>query len=260
MLRKLIFVVCAVALTLASCGRQVTPDRGPGGGEAGLVSGQMQIKFATQGPLDFVNNFYVLAFNTSGTGTEPYAQNGSQQQNWLNYSFEIVVGQPNFASQVQVALWQFVTTQSTNGGTIKQPYRIQYNPQDIVLNPNCNGTQTQFCLTIYRHVFNGITATAAPSASPTAGATASAAPTSSPINGPASTWFVNWFVASPNGNPSGQVISAAGPFGVTDTTFIQQYDMTTAFDSPWTQGLPPVVPSAPSPSSQIVGGEVLNSP
>ncbi len=264
MLRKVIFAVCALALTLSSCGHQVTPDRGIGG----LTPGQMQIKFSTQGPLDFVNNYYVLAFNTSGTGSEPYAQFGNQQQNWLDWSFEIVVGQPNAGSQVQVSLWQFVSTQSINGGTIKQPYRLQYNPQDIVLNPNCNNTQTQFCVTINRQVFNGITATAAPSSSPSASPSSSPsptpsgspAPTSTPLNGPASTWFINWFVASPTGNPTGQVISAAGSFGITDTTFIQQYDMTTQFDSPWTQPLPPAVPAAPNPSSQIVGGEVVNSP
>jgi hypothetical protein len=55
-------------------------------------------------------------------------------------------------------------------------------------------------------------------------------------------------------------VAAAGPFGVTDTTFIKQYDVTAAFDQSWTQGRPPAVPQAPSAASQITGGEVLNNP
>ncbi len=226
----------------------------------------MQIKFSTQGTLDFVNNWYVLAFNTSGTGTEPYALYGSQQQNWLDYSFEIVVFQANAGSPVQAALYQFITSQAGNG-VLKQPVRKLFNPQDIVVTANCNGTQTQFCVTINRNpVFTGInasptptaSATISPSPSPTSSATSS--PTASPSNAPASIWFVNWFVASPTGSPAGQVIDAPGLTGPNDTTFKQQYDVTTSFDVPWTQPLPPAVFAAPGPSSQIVGGEVLNAP
>jgi len=248
MLRKLIFVVSAVAFTLASCGRQVTPNRTES--PSGLSSGQMQIKFTTQGTLDFVNNWYVLAFNTSGTGTEPYAKFGSQTQNWLDFSFEIVVFQPNANSQVQAALWQFGSTTGPNG---PQKQAVQIGPipsQDLFVTPNCNGSSTQFCVTLNRRIFITQFNFASPSPSPS----------STPMpGGVQNTWFINWFVASPGGNPPGQVISAAGPFGVTDNTFVQQYDVSTTFDTPWNQALPPAVPQAPSPASQIIGGEVLNS-
>jgi hypothetical protein len=249
MLRKLIFVVSAVAFTLASCGRQVTPNRTEA--PSGLSSGQMQIKFSTQGTLDFVNNWYVLAFNTSGTGTEPYAKFGNQAQNWLDFSFEIIVYQPNASSAVQAQLFQFGSTSGPNGPQ-KQPVRINVvNPQDLIVTPNCNGNQTQFCITLNRRIF----ITTFPFSSPSPG------PSGTPMpGGVADSWFINWFVAQPGGNPSGQVVSAAGPFGVTDNTFVQQYDVTATFDTPWTQAQPPAVPQAPSAASQIVGGEVLNSP
>jgi len=248
MLRKLIFVVCAVAFTLASCGRQVTPDRTSA--PSGLTSGQMQIKFQTQGQADFVNNWYVLAFNTTGTA-EPYAINGNQNQNWLNFSFVIRIFQPNASSALQAQLWQFVSAQGPNG-PLKQAVLIgPINPQDLVVTPNC-GTQTQFCVTLNRRIF--LTAYSCGSASP------SPAPTGSQSSCVGTTWFINWFVTSPVGNPVGQIVAAAGPFGVTDTTFIKQYDVTAAFDQSWTQGRPPAVPQAPSAASQITGGEVLNNP
>jgi hypothetical protein len=244
MLRKLIFVVCAVALTLASCGRQVTPNRTTS--PTGLTAGQMQIKFTTQGQADFVNNIYVLAFNTSGTGTEPYAINANQTNNWLNLSFEILIFQPNASSPVQAQVWQFVSSQGPNG-PLKTP-RILTGilPQDLIITPNCN-MQTTFCVTINRRIF---TNAFCPQTSPPAGGSACVA----------NTWFINWFVASPGGTPPGQLISSAGDFGVTDTTFVKQYDITTNFDFPWTQALPPAVPQAPSQASQITGGEVLNVP
>ncbi len=212
----------------------------------------MQIKFSTQGPADFVNNYYVLAFNTSGAGTEPYAINGNQTQNWLNFSYELVIYQANTSSAVQASLWQFVSTQSTNGGTIKTPVRVNViNPQDLFVIPNC-GSANQFCVTLNRTIF--VTAFTSPTPSPSP----SASP--GPPNGIANTWFINWFIASPAGSPSGQVISAAGTFGITDTTFNKLYDITTSFDQTWSQPLPPAVPAAPSQASQITGGEVLNVP
>lgn len=248
MLRKLIFVVSAVALTLASCGRQITPNRTTS--PSGLSPGQMQIKFSTQGTLDFVNNWYVLAFNSSGTGTEPYAKYGNQLQNWLNYSFEIIVFQPNAGSPVQASVWQFGSTSGPNG-PLKTPYAVQpIPPQNLFVTPNCNGSGTQFCITFNRQIF----ITTAPFASPSPAPSATGAP-----GGVANTWFINWFVAQPGGNPSGQVVSAAGPFGITDTTFMQQYDVSTTFDNPWNQSVAGV-PQAPSPASQIIGGEVLNNP
>ena len=222
----------------------------------------MQIKYTVQGPLDFVGNWYVLAFNlnctdTTGQTCEPYATYGNQTQNWHNWDFEIIVGQANSSSSVQYVMWQFQTQQTTNG-TQKVALRVPVAPQDIVLNPNCNGNQTQFCLTIFRRVFNGVQQTGV---SPT--------PTPAPVNGPGGVWYVNWMVASPQGGPGslapGAAVWAPGPQGINDQTF--QYpagspgiNVTTAFDLPWTGQLPPTWAQAPAPSAQVTGGEVINNP
>lgn len=269
MLRKLIFVVCVVAVTLTSCGRQVTPNR-TGTSASGLQPGFIEFKFNTYQPLDFTNVWYVFALNTSGTGTIPYAINGNAQQNWLNYSFEIVVYQLAGQSAPQARIIQFLIEPGTNGGTIKTPSPpLQLTPQQLILYPNCNGSQTQLCVQIDRHVLNGLLATPSPSpsasASPTASPSPSATPTAPPFNGP---MYINWFTVQPTtaeGNP-GQVIDAPGLSGPTDQTWLPAnppgglYDTSKTFDYTW-QGVPPpgwvqVTPAA----AQIKGGEVINTP
>lgn len=257
-MRKLMLVVCAFALTLSSCGRQVTPNR-TGAGANGLQAGQMQIKVTTQGPLDFVNNWYVLPFNLHCSGSpqncEPYAINGTGANNWLNWDFEMVVFQPNVASPLQTAFYQFVAPQSGPNTTQKAPVFLNnYSKQDLVVNPNCNGTNTQFCVTFNRRIFNGVQI--GPS------------PTPAPTKGPGGTWFVNWLVASPQagaGGPPGQVIFAPGQGQLNDQTF--QFpaanpgiDVTTAFDQQWLAQPSPPWMQAPNAAAQITGGEVINNP
>lgn len=275
MLRKLIFVLCAVAVTLTSCGRQVTPNR-TGTSANGLPSGFIELKFNTYQPMDFTNVWYVFVLNTSGTGGEPYALNGNQQQNWLNYSFEVVVYQLPGQSAPQASIIQFLIEPGTNGGTIKTPSRpFVVSPQQLVLYPNCNGSQTQLCVQIDRRIFAGLLFTPTPSPSPSASPTSS--PSTSPSPGPSvspttqpfgGSWFINWFTVNPTsaqGNP-GQVIDAPGQSGPNDLTWLPPnppggvYDTTTTFDFQW-QGVPPpgwvqVTPSA----AQIQGGEVINTP
>lgn len=268
MLRKLIFVVSAIALTLVACGRQVTPDR-TGTSSQGLQPGQMQIKFNTAGPMNFTSTWYVMVLNTSGTGTEPYAINGNPQQNWKDYSFEILVYQLPGQASPQAALFEFLNQQNLGGGTQKTAYGpLTYNPQNLQLNPNCNGQQTQLCVTVDRFLFAGLAqggATAAPSASPSASPSGSPGP--SPTTQPfAGVWFINWFTVSPStgAGAGGQVIDAPGLGGPNDASWLpplppsHNYDTATSFDAPWTAvaGWPQVANS----SAQIAGGEVLNNP
>ncbi|MFN2448569.1 MAG: hypothetical protein ABR508_02080 [Candidatus Baltobacteraceae bacterium] len=259
MVRNLMLVVCALALTLTSCGRQVTPNRADTGAN-GLHAGQMQIKYSTQAQLDFVNNRYVLAFDLFCTDVpqncEPYATYGTQLQNYRNWDFEMVVGQPNASSPVQVAFWQF-QTQSTVNGTQKVAIQAPFIPNvDIVINPNCDGNQMQFCLTINRRIFDGVQIANA---------------TPPPANGPGGVWYINWIVASPqggaNGQPAGTPSWAPGQQGVNDTTF--QFpdgnpglDVTQSFNLAWTaQPSPPWTQNAGTgPSGQVAGGAVINSP
>jgi hypothetical protein len=201
----------------------------------------MLVKFTTQGPLDFVNNWYVLAFDVDGKG-EPYALYANQANNWTNVNWEIIVEQPAGTASPQVLLWAFV--QQSGGSTLKQPYGpVQFNPQDIVPNYNCNSSLTQFCLTINRNIFS-----LGPSGTAAAG----------------NSWFINWFVASPSGGasgvPAGTVISAPGQTGINDTSFVYNVDVTTTFDTTWTGYAPPAWPAAPSAAAQLMGGEVANNP
>lgn len=275
MFRKLIFVFCAMALTLASCGRQITPNR-PGTSGSGLQAGFMEVKFNTYQAMNFTSTWYVIALDTDGSGIQPYPVNGNQQQNWRGYSFEIIVYQLQGQAGPQAALIQFVTQQNLGGGgTTKVPTQpLTYAPQQLQLIPNCNGAQTQFCVLIDRHLFSGLTQ-ASPSASPSA--TPSASPSASPSSSPSASpsppaisglWNVNWFTVNPTGGPQagGQVIDAPGPLGVNDQTWTPPntpngvYDTSTSFDSTWTAISPPGWPQVTPAEAQIAGGEVLNAP
>lgn len=264
-----------MALTLASCGHQVTPDRTTG--VNGIPSGTMQIRFTTAGPPDFTNNLYILAFNITGGGM-PYAPNGNQLMNWVNFDFEVVVQNINGVPTPQ--MFQFVSHNGVGGGTIKQPFGpLQATPQQlfVTVGASCNGDPNSFCLNISRELFVGsspgtATPSTSPSASPSPSPTASASPSPGPsVTGlPSGVWFVNWFVASTSSQngPPGQVVDAPGIGGVTDKTFTFTVDTTSALSCTGTNTTSACTwnapgagwPSAPSAASQIVGGAVFNSP
>lgn len=279
MFRKLVFVLCALSFTLASCGRQVTPNRT--GTSGGLPSGFMQIKFSTAQPMDFVNVWYVIALNTegaaNGTNGMPYPQYGNQSYNWLNYSFEIIVYQLTGQTSPSVALYQLVTEHPAGQPPYKLPVPVGYTQGDILLNSNCNQQSTQFCLQINRRVFAGLSSaspTPSPSPSVSPSASPSATPSGSPSPAPSSTpsvtgsWFINWFTVTPNPSsgataPYGAVIDAPGPQGVNDQTWMatgEPYNTATAFDVPWNAVPPPGWPQVSNGAAQIAGGEVLNTP
>ncbi|HEV3155264.1 MAG TPA: hypothetical protein VGZ02_15755 [Candidatus Baltobacteraceae bacterium] len=285
MLRKLSVLVFCVALTLADCGHQVTPDRSTG--PSGLSSGQMQIKFSTQGTLDFTNFWYIIAINTGqnpmGVG-EPYAFYATQQYNYRNLDFEMIVASQNGVPSVTI--YPFVNQTGASGGTVKVPATpILYTPQDLQLYANCNGQQTQFCITFNRSILllpNMPTpspctqSSTSPSPSPTGSASPSPSPSASPSASPSGspppssgscTWYLNWWVASPGspGVPGGQVVDAPGPQGPLDQSFFNFTVDTTQTASCsyasclWTAVLPGW-PAAPSSSAQISGGQVVNAP
>jgi hypothetical protein len=245
-----VLVVCALALTLSSCGRQVTPDRT--NSPTGLQPGQIEIKYTMANPVDFVNDWYVLAFDVTCTPPAqtctPYAQYGTQNTGWFNWDYEIVVYQPNSSSGVQVAMYAFVNQQTTNGSQ-KYPFPVQaIQPLQLNVITNCSGPN-QFCVIFNRSLFNGNYVQGTSATPPVAG----------------NTWYVNWIVASPSGNPQGQAINAPGQLGPNDTTFAfpsngQGLDVTTAFDQRWTALAPPAWNTPPNPAAQYQSGEVINNP
>ena len=286
MFRKLLLVLCVTALTLASCGRQVTPNRIGTSGN-GPPSGFIEIKFRTAQPLDFVNTWYVIAINTEGqapgTNGMPYPVNGNQSMNWQNYSFEIIVSQLPGQTGPQAAIIQFITQRAVGGGIVKYPSQpFTVTPQQLLLTPNCDALGTTFCLLIDRNLFAGLGSTtpgpsSSPSATPSSSPSPSPSPTSSTSPSPSpsgspptltGSWFINWFTVTPGGGGpqaagQGSVIDAPGPQGVTDQTWVangEPYNTGNAFDVPWQAVPPPGWPQVSTGSAQIAGGEVLNSP
>lgn len=237
MLRKLIFVLAATAFAFAACGRQVTPDLPGTGGASGLPPGFMQVKFTVAGQMDYANVSYVLVFNTSGSGTMPYANAG--QTNFANYSFEIVVG--GNGTVAGPALIQYVRQP---GITLPVPRQFTYSPQQLQFDPNSDGLGDQFTITFDRRLFNG-----------------PIVPTPSPGPNGNNTWYVNWFTATPGGGPGlvGQVLDAPGLLGPADTSFtFPPLNVTTSFDQQWVAAAGWLQVS--NANAQIAGGEVINSP
>jgi len=240
MVRRLVFVLCATALTLAiACGRQVTPN--PPGGDtpgSGLNPGFMQVKFRTAQAMDFTNVRYVIVFNTSGTGTSPYPLYCNASNNWRDCFFEFIVGGNGVSASPR--LIQFFREPGPNNTVAVSVQNLTYAPQDVIFTPNTNGQNTEFTLTFNRALLFGLT--------PVGGATA--APTTAPQN----TWFMNFFTT----DSSGFTLDSAGFNGAQDVTFSFSADVSKSFDNQFTT--PPGATQASNQAAQITSGEVINNP
>lgn len=213
----------------------------------------MQIKVTAQGPIDFVNNWYVLPFDLTcagGGNCMPYAVNGTQANNWLNWDFELVVGQPNGSSSVQAQLIQFLN--QTNNTTKVPVFVTNFTPNLDLTVTNC-GTQNQFCVTFFRRIFNG----QQPGPTP-------------PPGGPGGTWYINFLVASPQAgfnqtNPVGQPIFAPGSGGLIDQTFTfpanpPGLNVANHFDIVMNAQPAPPWMQAQDAAAQLTQFEVINNP
>ncbi len=273
MIRKLSLLVLATSLIVTACGRQVTPDRA-GVGPGGLTSGYMQLKFRTVGQLDFSTYLYVIAFNTTGTGSSPHALNAANT-NFPDFSYEFVVG--GSGGTANVALYQIIKQLPGGGQTVVQARPLQIGNL-VNLNTNSNGQGNEFSLTFSRTLFFGLftptpgpTPTLSPTPSPTpTGATPSPVPTGSPTAVPtvappfSNIWYWNFFVAqpAPGGSfdlttPTIMAFSQAN-LGASDTTFVGgPLDINTNFDTaPVNATLSPTV----APAAQISVAAFLNAP
>ncbi|MEO6914086.1 MAG: hypothetical protein ABI182_08720 [Candidatus Baltobacteraceae bacterium] len=266
MIRKLGLAFVLTALTLVACGRQVTPDRNGGaGGASGLNPGFMQIKFRTASPMDFTNIRYVIVFNTSGNGIEPYT-NG-YLNNFANFSFAFAIGGSG-VSLPTPTLFEYLKPQGAGGGTATQQIQIPYSPQQVQLITNSDGQNQEFTLRFSRALFLFLQATPAPSASmspspspsPSAAPTSSASPTASPTPASMPTssaqaiWYINFFTTDVNGSP----LDALGTNGKDDVNFTWANDVSTVFD---VQNFVPGGATPASPlSAQLAGGEISNNP
>lgn len=242
-IRRLVFVVVMmVSVAVAACGRIVTVPKT----SSVVPSGDMSIIFTTEGPLDFTDFQYVVAFNTSGNGQYPLATSISS---FLNWSFELIFG--NSGGGVTYALQQIYS----NAGSYSS-IGLTVPPQFVTFfNPNSNGLDTQFTFT-----FNRALLAALVTPSPAPASTPSAPPFVSP--GVSTLWAMNFFsvtaVATASA-PAGTPVDSIGVNGATDTA-PQCCIVTTTqlFDQTFNKPIPP--PVQVTSSAQIVGIQVINTP
>lgn len=265
MIRKLALFVVVTALIVSACGRQVTPNRA-GLNPSGLNAGFMQIKFRVAAPFDFSNYRYVIVFNTTGSGTAPYA-NGANT-NYLNYSFEFIVGGSGGVLG-SPALYEFYNETQSGAPTTVQPVQIPYAPgTQVLFNPNSNNLGTEFSIIFQRSLLYGIpltpspvptaTATQSASASPSSSPSASAGPQAQPTTASQSVWYYNFFTAQINGSNQLIPLDALGQGGINDTSFSQSLDTQSTFDLPYY--VPAGAPTGPTASSTLTGSEIINAP
>jgi len=245
----------------------VTPNR-TGVGPGGLASGFMSVKFRVQTGFNFSSDSYAIVFNTSGDGTTPLASTLSN--NYAGYSIAIVVG----GSGGSVQAYAFYYYRPNNTAQAPVLYPIGATPQQLILNPNSNGQNTEFSVIFDRVIADfSVSATPTPSASPSASPTPSASPSASPSGSasPGATatppavaefWNFNFFVVQGQvtqfeSEGSLGIIDSLGAGGGTDTTYQSpSLDVATAFDTTFyvQAGTHPSIPDA------LTGGEIANNP
>jgi hypothetical protein len=266
------------ALIVAACGRQVTPNRG-GTGPGGLQPGFMSVKFRVQSAFNFSTDSYLIVFNTANVSSTQTVTPVAAAVNtgYAGYSLGIAVGGAGGAVSAQAYSYY-----RPNGQTSQSPvlYPILATPQQLILNLNTNGQNTEFTVLFDRNIaaFN-VQTTAAPSASPTASptaspspspsASASASPSSSPTASPAAPgnvsqfWTYNFFtlsgsVTSNELQQNVTIVDSLGQNGGTDQSYVSQVlNIGNAFDETF-YTVPGNHPTGASDA--ITGGEIANNP
>ena len=214
----------------------------------------MSIRFRTLGPLNFNNLYYVIVFNTSGNGQEPYT---AAFASYTNYSFALVFG-GTAVSGASYQLLQVISTGSSAGFTTRS---VPINPSYVSnFNPNSDGTGNEFTFIFNRNLLLTVpnpTSSASPSPVPSATASPTPAPGATPTISPGTStlWAMNFFSTDTNFNP----IDAIANNGINDVSFTYLVDTTTSFDKPVNKPLPPPV-QVSNQSAQIIAVEVINSP
>ena len=237
----------------------------------------MKIRFRTLNTLDFTNLYYVVIFNTSGNGQEPYA---SSLASYTNYSFALVFGGTSITG-ASYRLLQVIPTGTSAGYQARSiPIQTQYV---TLFNPNSSGTGigNEFTFTFNRALLNVAfpnatpTPTASTSASPVASPSplASASPGASPLPSPTDTatpvpvpgstlpsgvstlWNLNFFSTDLNFNP----IDAISNNGIQDVSFLLVVDTTQNSDQVVNKPNPPPT-QVTNQSAQVMSIEVINVP
>ena len=210
--------------------------------------------------MNFNSLYYVVVFNTSGNGQEPYA---ATFQSYTNYSFALVFGGTSVAG-ASYQLLQVISTGSSAGFTTRS---IPINPLYVTnFNANSNAQGNEFTFIFNRLLLLTVpnplassspSPTPSPTATPTGPPTATPAPSVTPSTSPGTStlWAINFFSTDTSFNP----IDAIANNGINDVSFIYTVDTTQTFDKPVNKPLPPPV-SVTNQSAQIIAIEVINNP
>jgi hypothetical protein len=190
------------------------------------AAGTMMLRFRVNGPLDFSKVRYVMIFNTTGNGMEPYA---NPITGFLNYSFAWVVGGSGGIAQPQ--LLQYFAA----AGPGLQTRPVVVPPQLAQLSIVNSAAPGEFTLTFDRRLFNV--------PSPTGQKL-------SPI------WSVNFITTDLAGN----AIDANGTTGITDVSFLTYARINTAQFVDLHYFKPAGSTKVTNPSAAIAQNEVLNTP
>ncbi len=191
-------------------------------------AGTMTLRFQVKGPLDFAKFRYVMLFNTTGNGMEPYA---NPITGLLNYSFAWVVGESGGITGPH--LLQYYAAPGSGNGLQTRP--IVVPPQSVQFAITSSIAPGEFTLTFARSLLNVPSPTGQPS---------------SPI------WSVNFVTTDLDGNP----VDANGVNGITDVAFLTYARINTAqySDLHYYKEAGSTVVS--NPSAAISQNEVINTP
>lgn len=241
--------VFLAALAVAACGRQVTPE--PTSGTSNLA-GKAAITFRTSSAVDYQNLSYVVVFNTTGAGGEPYAN--AFTTSFTNYSYSFTVGAAAGGNTALPSLLQYYLV--PGGSNQLQSIQIAVDPSLTQLVPNFLQQPNQFQLIFDRRQLSAnALQTAAPAVAPAGPGVAGAAPVPgpSPTSAAQATWYVNFFTVDRSGN----VQDALG-FGPSDTSFIQSFNTQQSVNVPLNRPAGITPPS--NGAAFITGGNVQNFP
>jgi hypothetical protein len=257
MLRRVLVWLFVATAVLVACGRQVTPNPPESIGGNSILPGYMLVRFRTAGPMNFNSYRYVIVFNTTGNGQEPYAN--AFQTGFQNYSYAWIIGAQGGIVSNPPGLIQYYLLPGTTSGLGQQTVVVP--PELAQLTTNTDGGNTTFQLLFARTLFNQPNPTSpspaptrTPGPSPSSGATAMPAPLATT---PAQAkWNVNFFTTDTNGIP----IDALGPNGKNDNSFSLVIDTSQFTDCTDQCFKTAGAPNVADPAAQIAGGEIINSP
>ena len=227
---------------LSGCGRQVT---GLNVATTGTVpTGQTLIRFETAGPLDFQNLSYLIVFNTTGSGNQPYAQGytNTDYKGWSAYF--LVGGGANFANAPGlVQIYQDPASGSA------QPFTVNIPTGTMSFQTSIPTTNSQYGFQI---TFNRCILDLPP---PTSGLPPV---TSNRICPPytyiAGTWNVSLFTLDRTKSP----VDSLGTTGPSDTSYKFSFDTSQTISTTYFK--PASNSTTQNLSAQIVGVEVFSTP